>query len=278
YDTWNAARLLGRVTGWADALHVIQARCPEAAVRCLRSAGHEPSRHLGSPQSPPTPQQPYLMCHAERRKQPSCCAPRRAAGHVADRSLHRWTGMLAGFGRRALAYGLLELPLAGADEYNSWMAPSHLLAGICWRMLVTPKRCPPPISPSRHRRATGSARGLWLAGECHTARRLGVYVPAWGLHGAVCFDFAVSSGLRSFVFAASANDGSAVAYEGRKRSHFVIAAQCRVHCLQSYRWWLRPAVVCGTNRVAAVVVVTGEYRMVLCYRRVSRRAGRVGLP
>ena len=61
-----------------------------------------------------------------------------------------------------------------------------------------------------------------------------VYVPAWGLHGAACFDLAVSSGLRSSVLAASASDGSsaAAAYESRKRSHLATEAQCRAQGLQ----------------------------------------------
>ena len=50
-------------------------------------------------------------------------SPARLRPAVQRASLHRWTGMLAVAAQRALAYSLLELPLAAADECDDMEPP-----------------------------------------------------------------------------------------------------------------------------------------------------------
>eukprot|EP00438_Fugacium_kawagutii_P021855 Skav233024 [mRNA] locus=scaffold909:522290:526210:+ [translate_table: standard] len=61
-----------------------------------------------------------------------------------------------------------------------------------------------------------------------------VWLPSWGLHGPVAFDFAVTSGLRSGLLPGTVNNGghAAVMYEERKRIFQRTEAQCRAQGLQ----------------------------------------------
>ncbi|CAE7227299.1 unnamed protein product, partial [Symbiodinium sp. CCMP2456] len=110
-------------------------RCPELAVarRCkLVEVGGRFSQEAVA----------FLRKLAKARAYES---PARLRPAVQRASLHSWMGMLAVAAQRALAYALLELPLAGADECDGTEPPlGDLLA-----MPVAPKQCPQVVSPLR---------------------------------------------------------------------------------------------------------------------------------
>ena len=64
--------------------------------------------------------------------------------------------MLAVAAQRALAYALLELPLAGADECDG----TERSLGDLLAMPVAPKQCPQVVSPLREARPLRS-RAAW---------------------------------------------------------------------------------------------------------------------
>lgn len=72
-------------------------------------------------------------------------SPARLRPAVQRASLHRWTGMLAVAAQRALAYSLLELPLAAADECDGTEPPlGDLLADARDTEPVPASRLPAP--------------------------------------------------------------------------------------------------------------------------------------
>ena len=72
-------------------------------------------------------------------------SPARLRPAVQRASLHRWMGMLAVAAQRALAYSLLELPLAGADECDGTEPPlGDLLADARGAEAVPASRLPAP--------------------------------------------------------------------------------------------------------------------------------------
>eukprot|EP00438_Fugacium_kawagutii_P027391 Skav208438 [mRNA] locus=scaffold1952:148218:149072:+ [translate_table: standard] len=121
----------------------------------------------------------------------------------------------------------------GGDRVKRHNRLRTYLAGRLAAAGLSPELEKPGLLPVRPEEAGLSKSGA-VGVDASGRRPADIYLPAWGLHGPAALDLAVSSGLRSAVLAASAQDGghAASAYESRKRSFQNTDQQCRGQGLQ----------------------------------------------